>query len=205
LIAGIAGCVVTFGLLAATPLAAGESTTVLSAGVTQTPPAQQHSGADYVLVPRKPQLGFYPCSQCHQYLKPNPEKRELLSPHPHTLDHGGNRFWCLTCHDLEERDQLRRVDGQAIDFDNAPELCASCHMARYRDWKGGAHGKRIANWQGERVIWACPACHNPHSPTIKPRAPKPPPPVRRGLVKQAPGEHGIQPVWERRQKETNNE
>lgn len=141
------------------------------------------SGGDYSVLPRKPQLSFFPCSQCHQNLPPNPAKRELYAPHQKTLEHGGDRFWCLNCHSADDRDHLRTVDGTLLDFDNAPELCATCHMARYRDWKGGAHGKRIGTWQGDRIIAACPQCHNPHSPTIKPRAPKPPPPVRRDLAR----------------------
>lgn len=152
-------------------------------------------GANYTVVPRKSQLTFYPCSQCHQFLPPNTQKRDLYSPHPSTLEHGGDRFWCLDCHNTDDRDYLRRIDGAVLDFDNAPELCATCHMARYRDWKGGAHGKRIGTWQDERVIAACPQCHNPHSPTIKPRAPKPPPPVRRNLARPQLSVQRDTPAW----------
>lgn len=152
--------------------------------------------ANYTVVPRKPELTFYPCSQCHKFLPANAEQRELFSPHPSTLEHSNGRFWCLTCHNQDDRDFLRRVDGALLNFDNAPELCASCHMARYRDWKGGAHGKRIATWQGEREIASCPQCHDPHSPTIKARAAKAPPPVRRDLSRPHLDEHGVVPVWE---------
>ena len=178
-------------------LAAGkalsESPATQTAGVAE--PNTATEVANYTVVSRKPDINFFPCSQCHDYLPPNPTQRELFTPHQSTLDHGGNRFWCLTCHDQEKRDNLRRVDGTLLEIDNAPELCASCHMARYRDWKGGAHGKRIGNWQGERVLLACPQCHNPHSPTIKPRAPQKPPPVRRDLERPEVEEHGAVPVW----------
>ena len=39
----------------------------------------------------------------------------------------------------------------------------------------GGHGKRIGNWQGERIILVCTECHNSHSPSIKPKQPDPPP------------------------------
>lgn len=186
------------------PAQTAPTLTQTAAGVQSTE-SLAVSDVNYSLVPRKPELNFFPCSMCHQFLEPNPEQRVLNSPHPSVLEHGGGRYWCLTCHDLEDRDQLRSIDGALLDFDNAPELCATCHMARYRDWQGGAHGKRVGTWQGERIIAACPQCHNPHSPTIKARAPQPPPPVRRDLTRPQVDEHGAKPVWLRQQQEINHE
>jgi hypothetical protein len=37
---------------------------------------------------------------------------------------------------------------------------------------GGAHGKRVTNWAGTRVVKSCTSCHDPHSPLFKKRWPK---------------------------------
>jgi hypothetical protein len=136
----------------------------------------------FSVVPRKDQLTFFPCTACHADLKPNPVPR-LLSEAPHnaSLHHGDGRFWCLDCHQLKDRDHLHTLAGQPVDFDAAYLVCGQCHAARQRDWFFGAHGKRVANWRGERTLYNCTVCHDPHSPGLKPRAPSPPPPVRAGL------------------------
>jgi hypothetical protein len=45
-------------------------------------------------------------------------------------------------------------------------------------------------------VFNCTHCHDAHSPAIKPRAPKPSPPVRAGLERQHGVEHAPSPVWE---------
>ncbi len=157
------------------------------------------AAVEFSVVPRKPELTYYPCTQCHQFLTPNPQVRELMSPHPSTLDHGDQRIWCLTCHKIDERDYLTNLLGESIDYDNAPDLCASCHMQRHKDWMFGGHGKRVSNWQGERVIYSCPHCHDPHSPMIEPRAPKPLPPIRKGLEHPEIIREAHPPAWQRRE------
>ncbi len=155
-------------------------------------------GAEFWVMPRKSELTYYPCAQCHKLIPPNPEVRKLFSPHPSELDHGDERIWCLTCHDIEDRNTLTNLLGESVDFDRAAEVCASCHMQRHQDWMFGGHGKRRGDWQGERVIYSCPQCHDPHTPTIKPRAPKPPPPVRKGLARPLhPEAEEYLSVWER--------
>jgi hypothetical protein len=141
----------------------------------------------FSVVPRVDQLTFFPCTSCHQALTPNPEPRKLAgAPHPASLDHGGGRFWCLECHQLKDRDHLHTLDGHPVDFNDAYLVCGQCHANRQKDWYFGAHGKRAANWQGERVIYNCTTCHDPHSPRLKPRAPAKPPPVRAGLTPMSP-------------------
>ncbi len=136
----------------------------------------------FTVVPRKDQLTFFPCTACHGAMKPNPTPRKLVAaPHPAALDHGNGRFWCLTCHTLDDRDHLHTLEGQPVDYDDAYLVCGQCHFNRQKDWYFGGHGKRVANWQGERMIYNCTYCHDPHSPSLKPRAPSPPPPVRAGL------------------------
>lgn len=135
----------------------------------------------FSVVPQLDTLTFYPCSACHSVLKPNPQPRKLNTPHPAALKHGGGRFWCLQCHQEQDRDHLHTLSGQSVDFNDAYLVCGQCHANRQKDWYFGGHGKRAANWQGKRVIWNCTHCHDPHDPTVKARAPGKPPPVRAGL------------------------
>lgn len=153
------------------------------------------------IVARADQIQFFPCNQCHQFLQSNPEIRTLMAPHVAELEHGGGRIWCLNCHDGTDRDQLVTLLGEVASFDQAPLVCGGCHARRYRDWQFGAHGKRAAQWQGERVVYSCPHCHNPHTPGIQPRAPQPPPPVRHGLERPEQHSETREPVWASRESE----
>jgi len=152
---------------------------------------------EFDVVPRKEDLFFYPCTQCHGFLEPSAEIRELNAPHDSNLEHGRGRIWCLSCHDLENRDTLKTLLGEPVDFNEAHLVCGGCHANRHKDWYFGAHGKRVANWQDERTLYNCTHCHNPHDPAIKPRAPKPAPPVRAGLKLERGIEHETSHVWER--------
>ena len=146
---------------------------------------------------RDEELFFYPCSQCHQFMDPNDEVRELSAPHDIQLDHGKNRFWCVQCHSLTQRDSLQTLLGEPVDFDEAYIVCGGCHANRQKDWYFGAHGKRISNWKSDRVLYNCTHCHNPHSPSIKPRPPVAFPPVRAGLEYQSGHVHVPPQVWEK--------
>jgi dihydrofolate reductase len=128
----------------------------------------------------------------------NLEIRQLEEEHAElTLEHGGERFWCLTCHHPDNRDYLRSLKNNAIDFDQSYRLCGQCHFQRQKDWFFGAHGKRIGNWLGQRKLYLCTECHDPHSPSIKPIKPNPPPKVRKGLVFVPNGTHHKPKVWEK--------
>ncbi|MFN2328557.1 MAG: hypothetical protein ABR612_06545 [Chromatocurvus sp.] len=149
-----------------------------------TPPAGftgYPDAPDFDLVSRREALSHYPCAECHAHMPANPERRKLFSPHPGVLDHGDGRFWCLDCHDAENRNELTTLAGGAVDFDRADQVCSQCHAGVHRDWTFGAHGKRVARWQGERSAYSCAHCHNPHDPRVRPRAPEGPPGVRAGL------------------------
>lgn len=130
---------------------------------------------------RQDQLTFYPCATCHDPMPTNATPRKLFAPHPAALEHGGGRFWCLQCHAPEQRNELQLMNSGSITFDDSWQLCGQCHYQPQKDWAYGAHGKRVNNWEGERVLYNCTHCHDPHSPGIKARAPEPPPPVRYGL------------------------
>lgn len=136
---------------------------------------------EFTVVPQTPGLTLYPCSACHAALPPNPEPRALGAPHVASLPHGKGRFWCLDCHETRDRDLLRTLRGQQVSFDESYLVCGQCHFRQQKDWYFGAHGKRVANWQGDREIFGCAHCHDPHDPAVKPRAAGPPPKIRAGL------------------------
>jgi RNase P subunit RPR2 len=127
--------------------------------------------------PRRDELEFYPCMDCHEDREiNNPRERELVDEHTDIrLQHGANRFWCTTCHDLKGMNNLRSLKNHKIDFNRSYLVCGQCHFQRQKDWFAGGHGKRIGTWSGPRVIVLCVDCHNPHSPSIKPKRPDPAP------------------------------
>jgi hypothetical protein len=143
----------------------------------------------YAIVPRKPELPLHPCSMCHNLRKPDPTVRTFKvapppdgAPHAGRMRHGKGRIWCLDCHYANDREWLRTVDNKKIDFNDAPLQCGQCHAARYRDWMFGGHGKRVEGWTpGERTLYSCVHCHDPHIPVLPARAPSKAPPVRAGL------------------------
>jgi hypothetical protein len=144
----------------------------------------------FVVIPRKPELTWYPCSNCHAALKPNPQPRKLqAAPHAADLPHGNGRMWCVTCHSVDQRDQLSLLAGGRADFDRSDLVCGQCHGQRHRDWFHGGHGKRDAVWAGDRRLFACTHCHDPHNPVLQPREPQAPPPVRAGLTRRSTQEH----------------
>ena len=127
--------------------------------------------------PRKSELEFYPCMDCHEDQEiNNARERELKDEHTEiVLQHGANRFWCPTCHNLKDMNNLRSLKDRKIDFNRSYLVCGQCHFQRQKDWFAGGHGKRIGTWSGGRVIVVCVDCHNPHSPAIKPKRADPPP------------------------------
>ncbi|MDH3588075.1 MAG: cytochrome C [Gammaproteobacteria bacterium] len=151
----------------------------------------------FSVVPRQDELAFYPCSQCHEFMEPDASVRELMSPHEIDLKHGQGRFWCFSCHQLDDRDQLVATNGRQVSFNDAHLVCGGCHGLRHKDWYFGAHGKRQTDWKGERVIYSCTNCHDAHNPVIAPRKPMQAPGVRTGLERALPDVHDRVEVWER--------
>ena len=151
----------------------------------------------FSVLPRAGKVEFFPCDHCHEIRLPNPRRRRLRAPHVKEVLHGGGRIWCLECHDVEKRDLLGTFNGETVSFDEAYRVCEQCHADRGRDWYHGGHGKRVANWQGERQLYNCTECHDAHDPLIKPRKPEPPPLGRIGLP--PPRDHGLSnpALWER--------
>lgn len=130
------------------------------------------------------ELSYFPCSDCHNNRKTNPNRRVLKEEHLDIVfDHAEESRWCLDCHDPKKRNWLRLTAGKLISFDKSYVLCGQCHGTIYRDWKVGVHGKRTGFWNGEKVYRVCVHCHNPHNPKFKPLKPLPPP-LRPGKLRR---------------------
>lgn len=149
------------------------------------------------VVSRHKNLVFYPCSQCHRYWKTNPVPHELAPVHRVGLNHGNERFWCLTCHDADDRDSLRTERDGKVGFNESWRICGQCHANRQRDWYFGAHGKRANGWQEDPMRYNCTHCHDPHFPPFAKHQPQPKPLVRSGLQPMKRIERMNRPVWER--------
>lgn len=117
---------------------------------------------------------YWPCSDCHEGETTNREVRELEDDHEDMkLQHG--ELWCLSCHNVEDRDLLVLADGQLVEFTDSWQLCTQCHGKKLAEWRAGVHGKRTGHWWGPKDYRTCVACHNPHLPSFKPLEPLPPP------------------------------
>lgn len=137
------------------------------------------------------------CVRCHDAMEPDSTIRRLPdAPHIDGISHGNGRVWCLVCHDQQERSYLRTLVGEKLTSQQAYLQCGACHATQQKDWYFGAHGKRLDNWDGVRVIQNCTRCHDPHEPTLQPRQPNPPPKVRFGLKEMERQPQGHRAVWE---------
>lgn len=136
----------------------------------------EEPGRQFAVPPPPFSEGIFPCNDCHADMTPNPKRRELREEHTNiVLNHAQGQRWCLDCHDTGNRNKLRLVSGERIDFSESYRLCGQCHGDKYRDWKVGVHGKRTGYWNGKKEYLLCAHCHNPHDPQFKPLKPMPPP------------------------------
>lgn len=134
---------------------------------------EEHEGAPIKVLARKQAIERYPCSSCHNDKKVLAKNTYALTHGSIVLNHGreGAGLSCIDCHHPDQREFLEDKKGRKIDFDHSYQLCGQCHFRQKRDWLGGAHGKREKNWAGERVIYNCASCHDPHSPRFEKRFP----------------------------------
>lgn len=135
-------------------------------------------GADkhFSVIARTEELTHFPCKNCHidefKLTRPHKEADVRRSHRDIELKHASaDVMTCATCHDFDNVDSLRKNNGAPVSFDHAYQVCQSCHFQQFKDWAGGAHGKRHIYWQGERVIRNCTGCHNPHRPAFEKRWP----------------------------------
>ena len=132
-------------------------------------------GGHHFLIPeRKGQLKSFACTECHSRPldKMNLTQEEKKAHWDIKLEHASNSTMnCVTCHNAEAMDNLVSLTGQEIDFNASYKLCSQCHAPQFQDWKGGAHGKRIAGWAPPRTAMTCVNCHDPHDPQFETRWP----------------------------------
>ncbi len=147
-----------------------------SAGA-ETPAVAEHGIPEFFVPPPPFSEDIFPCSDCHDDMDVNPERRELEDFHEEIqiINHNEAERWCLDCHNPDNRDVLRLVNGKLISFEESYLLCGQCHGTIFRDWKAGVHGRRTGEWNGKKLYRLCVHCHNPHQPRFQPLAPKPPP------------------------------
>jgi hypothetical protein len=146
------------------------------------PPEVEEAGVDEAAgnyrVPPPPfsEEEIYPCSECHSDMEVNTARRDLEDFHDDIrLDHGPADRWCFDCHNPDDRDRLRLVNGTLIGFEESYRLCGQCHGTIYRDWREGIHGRRVGYWNGAKSYLLCAHCHNPHAPRFSEIEPLPPP------------------------------
>jgi hypothetical protein len=177
----------------------------------------------FVATPRKDKIGKYPCTSCHDNSFVDRRVRPLVEEHKDlAFDHGGGRFWCYeSCHNGRDMDWLVSLKGRQIDYDASYKVCGQCHAQREKDWRFGGHGKRvgawnaardvpltaaellvlerdrIGTWRGPRTILNCVECHDPHSPSIQPFKPSPPPGPRPGVSIKSTTPASEPRIWER--------
>lgn len=122
---------------------------------------------------RKDKIERFKCSQCHDNNAVTVARAAEIAHGDIMLVHGGkeNPLTCFTCHKREARDFLVTETDLKIDLDHSYRMCGKCHFRQKKDWVGGAHGKRVSYWTGERVVQNCTSCHNPHSPRFEKRWP----------------------------------
>ena len=122
---------------------------------------------------RKDKIQRFKCSQCHNNKSVSAVGAAEMAHGDIKLDHGGREkpLSCFTCHNSEERDALVTEAGVKVDMDHSYQMCAQCHFRQKKDWVGGAHGKRVSYWAGQRVVKSCVSCHNPHAPRFEKRWP----------------------------------
>lgn len=132
-----------------------------------------YQGGVFFTESRKNNIQRFRCTSCHNDKTVTVNNAAQMAHGNITVDHGGTDepLACYTCHSRSNRDYLNTGKDTKIDLDHAYKLCGQCHFRQKKDWIGGAHGKRVTYWAGERVVKNCTSCHNPHSPRFEKRWP----------------------------------
>ena len=133
---------------------------------------EKYQGGLFWTQTRKDKVKRYKCSQCHNNKEVKIAQASEMAHGDIVQVHGGQKpLDCFTCHKKDERDFLVTEKGAKVDMDHVYQMCAQCHFRQQKDWVGGAHGKRISYWAGQRVVKNCTSCHDPHSPRFEKRWP----------------------------------
>lgn len=134
-------------------------------------------------------LEHFPCTECHEKLKPFRGKDPGETTHENlTFQHMEEIRECTFCHSIIDPDRLHLLNGERITFEQVPDLCSQCHGIRFNEWNMGLHGEESGTWNGPRSSLSCTECHRPHSPGFpKMEAKRAPNFPRLGIPKE--GEH----------------
>ncbi len=117
---------------------------------------------------RKNQISHFPCAKCHSGKVP---KGDVPKSHWDQKIQHATGMKCASCHNAEAEMNLKTFKTEEIDFDHSYKLCQQCHFQQVDDWTGGAHGKRLGGWAGERKVKNCASCHDPHKPAFESKIP----------------------------------
>jgi hypothetical protein len=134
---------------------------------------EKYQGGSFRVLARKQDIERYKCSSCHTEKEVRGKSAFELTHGNVVINHGQemSALSCIDCHHPVDLDALEDKKGTKIDFDHSYQLCGQCHFRQKRDWLGGAHGKRVSYWAGDRIIFNCTTCHDPHSPRFAKRFP----------------------------------
>ena len=131
--------------------------------------------ASFFIPERKSKIKSFKCSECHTKSIPELKSKNLTGKKAHEnikLNHATTEeLTCNSCHPTQNLDHLKSNLNAKIDFNQSYKVCAQCHSSEYKDWLGGAHGKRVKGWVNPRISNTCVDCHNPHSPKFESRFP----------------------------------
>jgi nitrate/TMAO reductase-like tetraheme cytochrome c subunit len=109
------------------------------------------------------------CATCHDTRDPNFKSNsgESLKEFHQGLKTRHGEQTCLSCHNPQDYNTLKRADGRSLGLYESMQLCAQCHGPQYRDYQNGSHGGMTGHWdlkQGPRERNHCTDCHDPHHP-----------------------------------------
>lgn len=132
-----------------------------------------YQGGVFYTDARKVRIKRFECGSCHNNKDVAIKNAAGISHANIAVQHGekDGPIACNTCHHADDRNFLTTAKGDKIDMDHAYTMCGQCHFRQKKDWVGGAHGKRITYWAGQRVVKNCTSCHNPHSPRFEKKWP----------------------------------
>ena len=130
-------------------------------------------GKSFLIPERKGKIKSYACVDCHSKPLKQMQGKDLKKAHWNiSIKHADiNTMNCVTCHDSKNMNNLSSLTGKKIDFNKSYKLCSQCHTKQFKDWTGGAHGKKVAGWAPPRASLTCVNCHNPHNPGFASRWP----------------------------------
>lgn len=125
------------------------------------------------------------CATCHdnRVAEKNIKSSAELDEFHQGLHYVHGDLTCLSCHNPDDYNTLRRADGEAVAFNTSMALCAQCHGPQHRDYLNGSHGGMTGHWdlnRGGRTRNDCIDCHDPHQPAYPKVTPVFPPKLERG-------------------------